>query len=84
MISEMMHSPASATTSEVQRSVRFCRIEFGGEGLQDGSGNDPAVRDAEAIAEFERGAADDDLLALQPVQRSLVAAQHVDVGHPRN
>ena len=27
MISEMMPSPPSVTTSEVQRSVRFCRID---------------------------------------------------------
>ena len=64
--------------SPLQRAVLQQR--FRGQRLQHGSGQDDAVRDAEAVAEFERGAADDDLLALQFLQRRRVAAQHVDKG----
>src|SRR5260221_9374990 len=56
----------------------------GGRGREWRSGDDPAVRNAEAIAELEGGAADDDLLVPQLVQRFVIAAQHVDVGHLRN
>src|ERR1700730_5776702 len=48
------------------------------------TGNDAAVRNAEAIAEFEGGAANDDLLVPQFFQRSRIATQHLDIGHSRN
>ena len=65
--------------SPLQRAVLQQR--FRGQCLQHGAGHDHAVRDAEAIAEFERRAADDDLLALQLLQCRRVAAQDVGKGH---
>ena len=58
------------TTAEVHCSARFCSSDSGGQRLQHGTGHDAAVRNAEAVTEFERGAADDDLLALQLVAAS--------------
>ena len=67
---------------KVQGSILQDR--FGGQGLQQRPGNNAAIGNAEAVAEFERGAADDDLLVPELVQRRLVAAQDIDVGHSRN
>ena len=52
--------------------------------LQHRAGHDAAIRDAEAIAELERGAADDDLLVLQPAERCFIAVQDVDERNPRD
>ena len=54
--------------------------QFGCDCLQHRTGDNAAVGDAEAVTEFERGAADDDLLALEAVQGCRVAAQYVDEG----
>jgi hypothetical protein len=41
------------------------------------AGDHPAVRNAEAIAEFDRGSADDDLFALELFQGCGIAAQDI-------
>ncbi len=67
---------------QVQGSVLQDR--FGGESLQQRAGNNAAIGNAETVAEFQRGAADDDLLVPELAQRRLVAAQDIDIGHLRN
>jgi len=57
---------------------------FGRQGLQQRSRNNAAVRNTQAIAEFERGTADNDLPVSEPVQRRLIAAQDIDVRYSRN
>ena len=57
---------------------------FGRHRLQHRTGDNAAIGNAKAVAEFERGAADDDLLALEAVQRCLIAAQNVDEGDLRD
>ena len=84
MIRASRARPASVTTlrSPLQRAVLQQR--FRGQCLQHRAGQDDAVRDAEAVTEFERRAADDDFLALQFLQCRRVAAQHVGKGHFRD
>src|SRR5207237_673396 len=62
-----------------QRAVLQDR--FGRQRLQQRSGNNAAVWNAEAIAELKGGAADDDLLVPELGQRGIIAAQYIDVGH---
>ena len=57
---------------------------FRRQGLKYRARNDPAVWDAEAIAQFQGRTANDDLLAPQICEGVLLAAQHVDIGHFRN
>jgi hypothetical protein len=57
---------------------------FGGQNLQHRPGNHAPIGNAEAVAEFQRGAADDDFLVPELAQRRLVTAQDIDVGYSRN
>ena len=80
------HEQARPSVTAVGRPVQRAVLQdrFGRQRLQHRAGDNAAVRNAEAVAELERGAADDDLLALQPAQRRRIAAQHVDVGDLRD
>jgi hypothetical protein len=57
---------------------------LGRERLQQRSGNDPAVGNAEPVTELKGGTADDDLLVPELVQRRSIAAQHIEIGHFRD
>ena len=74
----MQQQKAGAVTVSKSIAAHGSASEFGRDRLQHRTRDNAAVGDAEAITEFERGAADDDLLALEAVQGCRVAAQYVD------
>ena len=57
---------------------------LGGKGLQHRPGHDLAVGNTEAVAKLERGAADNDLPALQLCQGCGIATQYVNKGDRRH
>jgi hypothetical protein len=82
MTGNLAWSKGDAIRGPAQRAVlqdRFCRQR-----LEHRPGNHPSIRNAETVAKFERSAANNDLLVLQPVERCGIATQHVDIGHLGN
>ena len=70
--------------SEVQRSIRFWRIDSAASAWRMGPEMMPAIWNAEAVAEFKRRRSNDDLLVFQLVKSGRVAAEHVDIGDTRD